>query len=141
MKKVNRVCNWCLLLALAAGGIFTFMPIPPLLALLGEIAAGALIATIFLSFTRGIPMAGHRSKMLVFLLCLLPGFLAAARLQIGRAFTIFLLLLTPVYYSGIFGLYNRIGCCPACGKRIPLFSDSGQCPSCHAAVDLEESPS
>lgn len=141
MKKVKRVSIWCLLLALAAGGVFTFAPMPPLPALLGKAAIGVLTVVIFLHFTRGIPMAGHRAKMLVFHLILLPGILMIfGHLPPGRLSTGFVLALTPVYYICIFLYYNKVGRCPACGKRIPLMSDDGECPKCHAVVDAEENP-
>lgn len=141
MKKVKRVSIWCLLLAFVAGGVFTFAPMPPLLALLGKAAIGVLTIVIFLRFTRDIPMAGYRAKMLVFHLLLLPGFLMIFdNFEAGRLSTGFVLTLTPVYYICIFLYYNKIGRCPACGKRIPLMSDNGECPKCHAAVDAEETP-
>lgn len=141
MKKVKRVFIWCLLLSVAAGGVFTFAPMPPLPALLGKAAIGVLTVVIFLHFTWGIPMAGYRAKTLVFHLILLPGSLMIfGHLPPGRLSTGFVLALTPVYYICIFLYYNKVGRCPACGKRIPLMSDGGECPSCHATVDAEETP-
>lgn len=141
MKKVKRVSIWCLLLALAAGGIFTFVSMPPLLALLGKLAAGALTVALFFRFTRGVPMAGYRAKRLAGHLFALPLFLQIFNhSEAGRLITGFRLALTPVYYICIFLYYNKVGRCPACGKRIPLMSDDGECPKCHAVVDAEENP-
>lgn len=84
MKKVKRVSIWCLLLAFVAGGVFTFAPMPPLLALLGKAAIGVLTVVIFLRFTRDIPMAGYRAKTLMFHLILLPGSLMTQRTGTGR---------------------------------------------------------
>ncbi len=141
MKKVKRVSGCCTLLALAAGVFFAFAPMPPLLALLGEIAIGVLTVAIFFRFTRDIPMAGYRAKMLMYHLIVLPWFLQMfGHLQAGRLLTGIVLFLTPVYYICIFLYYNRVGRCPTCGKRIPLFSDNGPCPSCHAVVDVGEEP-
>ena len=51
MKKVKRVSIWCLLLAFVAGGVFTFAPMPPLLALLGKAAIGVLTAVSYTHLT------------------------------------------------------------------------------------------
>lgn len=141
MKKMKRVSGWCLFLAFAAGVTFTFAPMPPLLALLGKIAAGVLTVALFFRFTRDIPMAGYRAKMLAGHLIVLPLFLQIfSHLQAGRLLTGAVLFLTPVYYICIFLYYNKVGRCPACGKRIPFFSDNGACPSCRAEVDAGEDP-